>query len=230
MQNAAGVNQTWLYEDILYVCHDRKTLVLIKNCHSDGLTVAVCNVLKQLEISLPPSLSLEATLHTHFTSEGAIIMKHTYRHFRNVRLQLRKPCRQVCCLRCGQSRFCRSVWGESSGNLIKVGIMRACWAAGVTLCFLTPAYRFTLISPVITRTQTDTHPHERSIRLYGIDELLRACSKVGSNFTPFVLKLHYAFSLSVWCQDETCQCFWCRSTYFSSVYSQNSLKEIGTIT
>lgn len=84
--------------------------MLIKKCHSDGLTVAVCKVLKQLEISLTTSLSLEATLHTHFTSEGAIIMKHTYHHFRNVRLQLREnhvvKCAVYVAVRSGSAGVC----------------------------------------------------------------------------------------------------------------------------
>lgn len=107
-------------------------------------------------------------------------MKHTYHHFQTHHSKT-EPCHRVCCLCCGRSRCCRSVWGGSA-NLIKVGIMRACRAAGVMLRSLAVAYRFTLISPVLTQTQ----PH-RSILLYSIDELLKACSKIGSNFSCITL-------------------------------------------
>lgn len=41
----------------------------------------------------------------------------------------------------------------------------------------------------ITSYHTDTHPQEWSIQLYSIDELLKACSKIGSNFSCITLFL-----------------------------------------
>lgn len=105
----------------------------------------------------------EATLHTRSTSAGKsswntliIPFKHTIPKLSHV-----IECAVYVAVRAGAAGVCE----RGSANLIKVGIMRACRAARVMLCSLTVAYRFTLISPVITQTHTHRSGVSSSILL-----------------------------------------------------------------
>lgn len=89
-------------------------------------------------------------------------MKHTYNQFQNVGFQL-QTVSPSSMLYIAIVADAAEVCEKSSANLIKVGILRVCWGAGVMLCFFTVAYRFTLISPVITHMHTQTDARQWSI-------------------------------------------------------------------